>query len=106
MGEDWQVAWITGASTGLGRELALELARSGVKVAASARRADRLEALARDHVSIDVYPLDVTDAQAVENAVAEIEAGTGPIDLAILNAGKGAQLNPKHFRRGNCPRAV
>ncbi len=97
MGEDWQVAWITGASTGLGRELALEFARSGVKVAASARRADKLEALARDHVSIAVYPLDVTNAQAVENAVAEIEAGTGPIDLAILNAGKGAQLNPKHF---------
>jgi short-subunit dehydrogenase len=95
MGADWQVAWVTGASTGLGRELALELARSGVEVAASARSADKLQALARDNVSIEAYPVDVTDAEAMEQAVADIESAAGPIDLAILNAGVAAALNPQ-----------
>ncbi len=46
----------------------------------------------RDHISIDVYPLDVTDAAAVEKTVADVETDAGPIDLAILNAGIGAPL--------------
>jgi NADP-dependent 3-hydroxy acid dehydrogenase YdfG len=48
MSTPWQVAWIAGASTGIGRALALDLARRGVKVAASARNAEALSQLADD----------------------------------------------------------
>lgn len=68
-----------------------------MKVAATSRGAQTLEALAREHLAIHSYPLDVTDAAAVEQGVAEIEVGTGPIDLAILNAGIGAHFNPQRF---------
>lgn len=42
----WKTAWITGASSGIGRELALRLAGRGVRVAATARSVDNLKALA------------------------------------------------------------
>lgn len=80
----WKTAWITGASTGIGREIALELAASGVKVAASARSAEKLASLGPNILAI---PLDVTDAAACRAAVAEVESKLGPIDLAVLGAG-------------------
>jgi NAD(P)-dependent dehydrogenase (short-subunit alcohol dehydrogenase family) len=97
MGTGWRVAWVTGASSGLGRALAVELAGLGVTVAASARNAQALEALARERPAIRAFPLDVTDAAAVEDAARRIEAGLGPVDLAILNAGVGTPLYAKHF---------
>ena len=84
-------AWLTGASSGLGRALALRLARAGRHVVASARRAEELDKLAaeakRAGGRIDPLPLDVTDRQAAAAAVTEIERTAGPIDLAVLNAG-------------------
>ena len=80
----WKTAWITGASTGIGREIALQLAAAGVKVAASARSPEKLAALGPNILAI---PLDVTDAAACRAAVAEIESRLGPIDLAVLGAG-------------------
>ena len=80
----WKTAWITGASTGIGREIALQLAASGVKVAASARSAEKLASLGPSVLAI---PLDVTDAAACRAAVAEVESKLGPIDLAVLGAG-------------------
>ena len=82
-----RVVWITGASTGLGRALALSFAREGALVAASARSSDKLAELAASDSRIKPFPLDVTDRQAVLRTVAAIEAGIGPIDLAVLNAG-------------------
>lgn len=84
------VAWITGASSGIGRAVCLELARRGYVVAATARRLPELESLAREadgagHV-IPV-PADVTDLGAVETAVDLIETQHGPIALTFLNAG-------------------
>ncbi len=83
----WKTAWITGASTGIGRELALDLAAGGVKVAASARSADKLAEVATMQPGITAYPLDVTDPQAVAAVVEKIAQNFGDIDLAILNAG-------------------
>jgi len=84
-------AWVTGASSGIGRAVALELARSGVRVAATARRADELAALAAEAASfrgeIMSCPGDVTDAGAMASVVEEATAVLGPIDLAVLNAG-------------------
>ena len=100
MSAPWQVAWIAGASTGIGRALALDLAHRGVKVAASARNAEALSQLAAEHPQIVPYPLDVTDLAGVERTVANIEATMGPIGLAILNAGLGKFMPARKFDAG------
>jgi short-subunit dehydrogenase len=83
------VAWVTGASSGIGYEVAAQLAASGWTVAVSARRAEPLEALAARYAGkIIVAPADITDEAAVLAAVADIEARTGQkIARAVLNAG-------------------
>ena len=97
MAERWHTAWITGASSGIGRALALELARRGVKVAASARSGDKLAELAREHAAITPFPLDVSDAAATAQAVRAIQASLGPIDLAVLNAGVWEAMSSRNF---------
>ena len=93
----WSVVWITGASSGIGRELALRLARDGAKVAVSARAADKLAELAVANPLIRAFPLDVTDTSATEATVAAIEAALGPIDLAVLNAGIWDAMGARDF---------
>lgn len=93
----WKVAWVTGASSGLGRELALQLARRGVTVAASARSEDKLAELARLHSNIRPYPVDVTDQTAIATTAQRIENELGHVDLAILNAGIWHPMPPKRF---------
>lgn len=91
-------AWITGASSGLGRALALSLARAGWSVVASARRGELLDELAREADGlpgrIAALPVDVTDAAAVSRAVAHIEVTIAPIALAVLNAGSHRVVDP------------
>lgn len=86
-----EIAWVTGASSGIGRAVALELARRGVIVAATARRERELAELARDAEGLPgrvvPFPGDVTEAAAMIAMVAAIEAAHGPIGLAFLNAG-------------------
>jgi NAD(P)-dependent dehydrogenase (short-subunit alcohol dehydrogenase family) len=65
----------------------LQLAQAGVKVAISARSADKLFELEKLHPGLKAYPLDVTDAAAVTRAADAIIADLGPIDLVIMNAG-------------------
>jgi NADP-dependent 3-hydroxy acid dehydrogenase YdfG len=83
------IAWVTGASSGIGREVAAQLAAAGWTVAISARRQADLEPLAATQPGkMIVATLDITDAAAVTAAVAAIEARAGrPIVRAILNAG-------------------
>lgn len=85
------VAWITGASTGLGRQLALDLARKGYVVAATARDEARLVSLAAEATGMPgrIVPFlcDVANEAAMDRTVAAIEAELGPISLAVLNAG-------------------
>jgi NAD(P)-dependent dehydrogenase (short-subunit alcohol dehydrogenase family) len=94
------VAWVTGASSGIGRGVALELARRGYVVAASARRAEQLATLAGEAAGlagrIEPAPVDVTDREATAKVVAEIEA-RGPIALAFLNAGGSFDDAPGDF---------
>ena len=78
---------MTGASSGIGRELALRLARRGVQVAVSARSVDKLQALARECPGVLPIAVDVTDRAAVVRAHDEIRAAFTSIDLAVLNAG-------------------
>jgi short-subunit dehydrogenase len=87
MQAQWRTAWITGASSGIGRELAIALAERGVTVAASARSGDKLAEMARANKGIAPLPLDVTDAAAVASAARSVAGTLGDIDLAVLNAG-------------------
>jgi short-subunit dehydrogenase len=80
----WKTVWITGASTGIGRELAIQLAASGVKIAASARSVEKLQSLG---ANVFPFPLDVANPQAARATVDKIEQELGPVDLAIFAAG-------------------
>lgn len=94
-------AWITGASSGIGRATALRLAAQGVRVAASARSEDGLADLAREAErqggSITAFPLDVTDLEACRATVRRIEAEIGPIDLALFIAGTDVPMGGADF---------
>lgn len=80
----WRRAWIIGASTGIGFEIAKQLAAAGVDVAASARNVEQLAGVTNIHP----YPLDVTDAPAVARVFNKICDELGPVDLVIGAAGK------------------
>lgn len=86
-----QVAFITGASSGIGYELALALAAKGCALALSARRKEVLDRLTRDLAGRGVEALalacDVSDPAQVKQAIGEARARFGRIDLAILSAG-------------------
>jgi len=89
--ENPSIAWVTGASRGIGYAVARALADDGWIVAASARNAAELRELAAACLecpgSVRSFPLDITDDKGVADTVAEIETQLGPIALAILNAG-------------------
>lgn len=92
------VAWVTGASSGIGLELVKRLAADGWTVAATARSRETLETLAAEvggegAGGVHAYPADVSDAAAVAETVRAIEAERGPIALAVLNAGVYLPVN-------------
>ena len=97
---DIRNAFITGASSGLGRGLARHYARAGANVHAAARRQAELERLAAEIAAeggpgrIVPVVLDITDAEALVAAVhgAETAAG-GALDLVIANAGTGGSAS-------------
>ena len=81
---------ITGASSGFGRALAEAAVAAGDRVIGAARRPDALADLATEHPdSVESVQLDVTDPDAIEAVVAEIEERYGRIDVLVNNAGHG-----------------
>jgi NAD(P)-dependent dehydrogenase (short-subunit alcohol dehydrogenase family) len=92
--------FLTGASSGIGRALALEYARRGAHVAIAARRRDVLEDVARAIETAGgkafVVPVDVTSPDAVKESVIASERELGSLDLVIANAGVGS---PCHAAR-------
>jgi short-subunit dehydrogenase len=84
---------ITGASSGIGRALALEYARGGSRIALAARRADELDAAAREVRAAGggavCIPVDLTDADAAGEAVRRAERELGSLEMVVANAGRG-----------------
>jgi len=102
-----RVAWITGASTGIGRALARRLAAMGWTVAASARSAGDLASLAAEASGrIVPFVLDVTDETACVATVEAIEAALCPISRAVLNAGSYFPTTAEDFSVDNFRRTV
>jgi len=94
---DWsnKVVLITGASSGIGRGLALELARRGAKLGLVARRNDLLQELAAEisaakkNAEVLLLPADVQDAEAMRAAGLRLSSTFGHVDVLIANAGTG-----------------
>ncbi|MBA3293355.1 MAG: SDR family NAD(P)-dependent oxidoreductase [Actinomycetota bacterium] len=87
--------WITGASGGIGAELARELQRRGGRIAISARRREALDEVAQGRMYVE--PVDITDRDAVHTAVESVRAELGSIDVAVLNAGAWQQVSVDKF---------
>ncbi len=85
---DWRGrrVWVVGASSGIGAALATELLQLGARVAVSARRADRLQALAQDHASAIVAPFDIVDIDAWGAQYRAICDQAGGVDLIVFCA--------------------
>jgi short-subunit dehydrogenase len=88
-----RVIWITGASSGLGRSLTLQLAGQGNRVIASARNHEELEKLAALNANIAVLPCDITDEDAMETLRPRIMEISPSLDQVILNAGNCEYLD-------------
>ena len=101
---DWsqKVVLITGASSGIGRALALELGRRGARVGLTARRGEELlrlsEEIERAGGEALALPSDVRDPAAMNDAAAKVRGRWGKIDVLVANAGMssttaGTRLN-------------
>jgi NADP-dependent 3-hydroxy acid dehydrogenase YdfG len=94
-----KVAWVTGAGSGIGQAGALALAEDGALVVLSGRRADALEATARQIEAAggraDAAPLDVMDAAAVARTAEHILKGHGRVDILVNSA--GLNLPKRHW---------
>lgn len=90
-----QIVFITGASAGFGVAMARRFAAAGSRVVLTARRLDRLDALAAE-LGAAALPLalDVRDRAAVTSAIAQLPAGFTDVDLLINNAGLALGLEP------------
>lgn len=105
---DDKVVMITGASSGIGRGLALKLGKRGARLGLLARRKDLLDELVKEIESRGgkalALPVDVEDASAVREAANSLRAAFGSVDVLIANAGIGGNgdagsLNASDFAR-------
>ena len=87
LGLDGKVALVTGASKGLGRAIAAELAQEGARVAISSRSRERIDAAAEEVGAAKAYVHDVADLDNAGGLIASVEADLGPIDVLVTNTG-------------------
>src|SRR5262249_10549584 len=95
-----RVAMITGAASGIGREIALRLADEGARIAALDRQSDALDRLAAELKGkvLGCAVADVTDLAAVRAAVSKLEEQIGHTDLLVASAGIGIETPAETFR--------
>ena len=86
------VAVVTGASSGIGAATVVALGRLGYRIAAGARRLDRVRRVVGE--SGVALPLDVTNLESIDAFVGEVKKKFGRIDVLVNNAGLASGLNP------------
>jgi len=89
--------WITGASSGIGRSLAIKFANEGWKVAASARRENLLKELSNKYPNIESFPLDVNDVNKCNSVFKEIIEKFENIEICVFGAGIHDPESEKEF---------
>ena len=90
MSTETPVWFVTGCSTGFGREIVKQLLAEGIRTVVTARRPDSIADLVEGHEQIALaLELDVTKPEQIESAVAQAEAHFGRIDVLVNNAGYG-----------------
>jgi 3-oxoacyl-[acyl-carrier protein] reductase len=103
-----RVALVTGASQGIGRACALELARAGAKVALAARNQDKLKIVAAEIAAAggqaEAFQLDVSSEESIKAAAKEAIAQFGKVDILVNNAGFGdmapiEEVTDEHFEK-------
>lgn len=82
-----RVAIVTGGSRGIGEAISLELAKSGIRVAANFAGNEEKARAFTDRCGIRTYKWDVGDYDACQDGVRRVEADLGPIDIIVNNAG-------------------
>lgn len=88
-------AVVTGGGSGVGAAAALALAEAGAKVTIIGRRSEQLEAVASEHSAINSEACDVTDREALDQALDAARSGCGPVDIMVASAGM-ASSKPFH----------
>ena len=86
-----RIAMVTGASRGIGRACALELAKAGTKVVLAARQLDKLEEVAGEIRAVGgkafVVAIDLASAESIKEAIGKVAKEFGRIDMLVNNAG-------------------
>jgi short-subunit dehydrogenase len=98
-----KVAVITGASSGIGKALALLLSKNGAKIALVARSEEKLEELSKKLPDSFVYVADMANEDEIRKMIKEVKKHFGRIDILVNNAGRGydapvEKMNIKTFR--------
>ena len=98
--------WITGASSGIGRALAIKFANEGWKVAVSARRENLLNELSDQYPNIQSFPLDVTNSEDCKSVFKNILEKLENIEICVFGTGihdprSEKKFNSRHFRKSS-----
>ncbi len=94
---DKKVIWITGASSGIGKSLAIKFAKEGWIVAASARRENLLQELHSENENIHSFPLDVTNVDECKNVFNDIIKKFENIEICVFGTGIHDPKSEKEF---------
>ena len=97
MMEDKKIIWITGASSGIGKALAIKFAENGWIVAASARRENLLNELKQINQNIYPFPLDVTEIENCKTVAKKILEQFKDIDICVFGTGMHDPKSEKTF---------
>ena len=95
--KDKKVIWITGASSGIGRALAIKFANEGWIVAASARRENLLQELSKINENIYSFPLDVTNIDQCKNIFKSIIEKFDDVEISVFGTGIHDPKSEKEF---------